>query len=71
MMAVKSIKQDYVFPDYISSLMETFKEMVNFCIKIGLQENISTHIADQTDGSRGEDCCGRPPCINGARRAPG
>ena len=41
-MAVKSIKQDYVFPDYISSLMETFKEMVNFCIKIGLQENIST-----------------------------
>lgn len=41
-MAVKSIKQDYVFPDCISLLMETFKEMVNFCIKIGLQENIST-----------------------------
>lgn len=41
-MAVKSIKQDYVFSNDITLLMETFKEMVNFCIKIGLQENIST-----------------------------
>jgi len=41
-MAVKSIKQNYTFSDDIISLMETFKEMVNFCIKIGLQENIST-----------------------------
>ena len=41
-MAVKSIKQNYIFSDDITSLMETFKEMVNFCIKIGLQENIST-----------------------------
>ncbi|MGI0018029.1 MAG: RNA-guided endonuclease InsQ/TnpB family protein [Nitrosotalea sp.] len=41
-MAVKSIKQNCVFSDDITSLMETFKEMVNFCIKIGLQENIST-----------------------------
>ena len=41
-MAVKSIKQDHVFSNDITLLMETFKEMVNFCIKIGLQENIST-----------------------------
>lgn len=41
-MAVKSIKQNYTFPADIKSMMETFKEMVNFCIKIGLQENIST-----------------------------
>ena len=41
-MAVKSIKQDYVFSNDITLLMETFKEMVNFCIKIGLQENISS-----------------------------
>jgi putative transposase len=41
-MAVKSIKQNYVFPDDIVSLMKIFKEMINFCIKIGLQENIST-----------------------------
>ncbi|SMH72252.1 RNA-guided endonuclease InsQ/TnpB family protein [Candidatus Nitrosotalea okcheonensis] len=42
MMAIKSIKQNYVFPNDIVLLMETFKEMVNFCIKTGLQENIST-----------------------------
>lgn len=41
-MAVKSIKQNYTFSDDITSMMETFKEMVNFCITIGLQENIST-----------------------------
>ncbi|MHB8601779.1 MAG: RNA-guided endonuclease InsQ/TnpB family protein [Nitrosotalea sp.] len=41
-MAVKSIKQNYTFADDITSMMETFKEMVNFCIKIGLRENIST-----------------------------
>jgi putative transposase len=40
--AIKSIKQNYAFSDDITSMMETFKEMVNFCITIGLQENIST-----------------------------
>ncbi|MDE1729178.1 MAG: hypothetical protein KGH81_08395, partial [Thaumarchaeota archaeon] len=40
-MAIKSIKQSYAFPDNIQSMMETFKEMVNFCIKTGLQGNIS------------------------------
>ena len=41
-MAIKSIKQNYTFSEDITSLMNIFKEMVNFCIKIGLQENIST-----------------------------
>ena len=41
-MAVRAIKQDYIFPDDMMLLMKMFREMINFCIKIGIEENIST-----------------------------
>jgi len=41
MTAVNSIKQNDAFSNDITSLMETFKQMINFCIKTGLQENVS------------------------------
>jgi len=41
-MSFKSIKQNYSFPNEIIEMMEIFQEMVNLCIKIGLEHNIST-----------------------------
>ncbi|MDE1771020.1 MAG: hypothetical protein KGI28_10800, partial [Thaumarchaeota archaeon] len=41
-MAVKSIKQSYQFPNELTPMMETFRQMVNDCIKIGLENNCST-----------------------------
>ncbi|MDE1877365.1 MAG: transposase [Thaumarchaeota archaeon] len=40
-MTIKSVKQIHTFPDEIQSMMETFKDMVNYCIRIGISENIS------------------------------
>ena len=41
-MPVKSIKQKYNPSPELEPMMETFREMVNHCIKIGLENNIST-----------------------------
>ncbi|MDE1814914.1 MAG: hypothetical protein KGI05_09675, partial [Thaumarchaeota archaeon] len=41
-MAIKSIKQSYYSPPELISMMETFRQMVNHCIRIGIEENIST-----------------------------
>ena len=41
MYAMKSIKQPYRHQDLLP-MMETFRQMVNHCIRIGLEENIST-----------------------------
>ncbi|MDE1729108.1 MAG: hypothetical protein KGH81_08040, partial [Thaumarchaeota archaeon] len=41
-MPVKSIKQNYVIPDEIMPMLETFRQMVNHCIRIGLENNVST-----------------------------
>jgi len=41
-MAIKSIKQNFTPNQDLQLLMETFKDMVNHCIRIGLQNNCST-----------------------------
>ncbi|MDE1827504.1 MAG: hypothetical protein KGH83_07935, partial [Thaumarchaeota archaeon] len=41
-MAIKCVKQSYHSPNELVSMMETFRQMVNYCIKIGMEENIST-----------------------------
>jgi putative transposase len=40
--AVKSVKQPFQPPQEILRMMETFRKMVNDCIRIGLENNIST-----------------------------
>jgi putative transposase len=40
--ALKSLKQSFQSTPELSQLMETFRHMVNDCIKIGLENNIST-----------------------------
>ena len=40
-LALKSIKQSYQNQDLLP-MMETFREMVNHCIRIGLENNVST-----------------------------
>ncbi len=42
MYAVKSIKQYYKPDPDLYTMMETFREMVNHCIKIGLENNVTT-----------------------------
>ncbi|MDE1816758.1 MAG: hypothetical protein KGI11_09400, partial [Thaumarchaeota archaeon] len=42
MYAIKSIKQSYHPDPELASVMNTFKEMVNHCIRIGLENNVST-----------------------------
>ncbi len=41
-MPVKSIKQKYNPSPELVSMTETFREMVNHCIKTGLENNVST-----------------------------
>jgi len=41
-LAAKSIKQHYTFHSDIVSMMQIFKDMVNHCIRIGLENNVST-----------------------------
>jgi len=41
-MAIKSIKQNFSPNQDLQLLMETFKDMVNHCIRIGLENNCST-----------------------------
>src|SRR3989344_4455744 len=41
-MAIKSIKQNFTPNQDLQLLMETFKDMVNHCIRIGLENNCST-----------------------------
>ena len=41
MLAVKSIKQSCSIEPLLA-LMETFRHMVNYCIRIGLQHDVST-----------------------------
>lgn len=40
--AIKSITQRYTPDSKVCSMMETFREMVNHCITIGLENNVST-----------------------------
>ena len=40
--AIKSIKQSYYPTSELLSMMDTFKQMVNYCIRIGLENNAST-----------------------------
>ncbi len=42
MRPVKSVKQDYQPSDRVSNLLEDFRCMVNDCIRIGLNENITS-----------------------------
>jgi len=42
MFAVKSIKQPFSPNPELVSMMNTFKDMVNYCIRIGLENNCST-----------------------------
>ncbi|MDE1830015.1 MAG: hypothetical protein KGI25_06815 [Thaumarchaeota archaeon] len=42
MYTVKSIKQPHHPDTKLVSMMYTFKEMVNYCIRIGLENNVST-----------------------------
>ncbi|MBI3842752.1 MAG: IS200/IS605 family element transposase accessory protein TnpB [Thaumarchaeota archaeon] len=42
MNAFKSVKQDYHTNSELVSMMETFRQMINYCIRIGLDNNIST-----------------------------
>ncbi|MGI0086786.1 MAG: RNA-guided endonuclease InsQ/TnpB family protein [Nitrosotalea sp.] len=42
MYAIKSIKQPYHPNPELCTMMDTFKEMVNHCIRIGLENNVST-----------------------------
>lgn len=41
-MSVKSIRQQYSPPPELLQMMETFRDMVNYCIRIGLENNVST-----------------------------
>ncbi|WKT57736.1 hypothetical protein QVH35_10515 [Candidatus Nitrosotenuis chungbukensis] len=41
-MPVKSVRQNFDPNSEISSMMETFRQMVNHCIRIGLENNCST-----------------------------
>jgi len=40
--AIKSVRQDFTPNQELSFMMETFRQMVNECIRIGLENNIST-----------------------------
>ena len=39
---VKSVRQSFEPNSEMSSMMETFRQMVNHCIRIGLENNCST-----------------------------
>ncbi|MDE1767449.1 MAG: transposase, partial [Thaumarchaeota archaeon] len=41
-LAIKCVKQSYHSPNELVSMMETFRQMVNYCIKIGIENNCST-----------------------------
>jgi len=40
--AIKSVKQSYTPNSELQSMMEIFRQMVNYCIRIGLEDNVST-----------------------------
>ena len=40
--AIKSIKQDYNPNQELVTMMETFRQMVNHCIRLGIENNVST-----------------------------
>lgn len=40
--AIKSIKQSYSPSERILVMMETFRQMINDCIRVGLENNVST-----------------------------
>ena len=42
MQAIKSVSQAYAPSEELQSMMETFKDMVNHCIRIGLENDVST-----------------------------
>ncbi|MDE1871957.1 MAG: transposase [Thaumarchaeota archaeon] len=42
MLAIKSLKQRYTQNQELCTMMETFRQMINECIRIGLENNIST-----------------------------
>ncbi|MDE1871991.1 MAG: transposase [Thaumarchaeota archaeon] len=42
MYAIKSITQSYTPDNKLCSMMETFRDMVNHCIRIGLENNVTT-----------------------------
>src|SRR5437867_12908667 len=42
LLATKSIKQSYQQNNDLGIMMETFRQMVNHCIRLGLESNIST-----------------------------
>lgn len=42
MNAIKAVKQDYRADIELVSMMDTFRQMVNHCIRIGLENNITT-----------------------------
>ncbi|MDE1826005.1 MAG: transposase [Thaumarchaeota archaeon] len=42
MNAIKSIKQDYHPNQELGIMMETFRQMVNHCIRLGLENNVTT-----------------------------
>lgn len=42
MFAIKSVKQHHIPNPELSSMMDTFKEMINHCIKIGLENNVTS-----------------------------
>lgn len=44
MLAVKSVKQTNCRTEPLLPLIETFRKMVNDCIKVGLEKNVSTSI---------------------------
>ncbi|MDE1729156.1 MAG: hypothetical protein KGH81_08280, partial [Thaumarchaeota archaeon] len=42
MNVIKSIKQDYHPNQELGTMMETFRQMVNYCIRLGLENNVTT-----------------------------
>ncbi|MGI0015056.1 MAG: hypothetical protein ACREBU_16685 [Nitrososphaera sp.] len=41
-LAIKSVKQSFIPTEKVVKLMTTFRQMVNHCIRIGLENNAST-----------------------------
>ena len=42
MLAYKSVKQSFTPNQEQTELMTTFRDMVNYCIRIGLENNVTT-----------------------------
>ncbi|GEM_PF-5881990 len=42
MVALKSVKQSIVPIPELASMMEKFRQMINHCIRIGLENNVTT-----------------------------